>query len=195
MSCRVLKGLYGVTWVVTVCDSCHDELHRKHAEPHEMSGRTYPVHHHCKACMELARPPSSGPGVVIGNVPAIRTAKIHLETISEPPTRNQAITNQLAIRINRTIADIKALETLKKTVDPASGLAVQVRRGVLRDDPEEADQARPWTALEHTDNMPEILDLLLGDLRAKLRRAIRFCEQEAQELAAAHKAGQDFLAP
>lgn len=66
----------------------------------------------------------------------------------------------LAERLDR----IAALAKLRKEVDPASGMSVMVRRGVIADDPHDPDKDghRPWIALETAEGMEEILTKLIA---------------------------------
>lgn len=61
-------------------------------------------------------------------------------------------------------ANIEKLKKLKKDVDPASGMSVQIRRGVLSDRCEEEDdrELREWVQLETAEHMDAILDLLIA---------------------------------
>lgn len=55
--------------------------------------------------------------------------------------------------VKEVTADIAALQKLLKSMNPASGVAIAMRRGVARDDDDvEDDQIRrPWTTVEVSD--------------------------------------------
>ena len=76
-----------------------------------------------------------------------------------------------AAQIKKAISDIQALKTLVKTVDPASGMSVCVRRGVLSDRVEDEDNRarREWVSTEICQHMGEILGLLIEARYASLR--------------------------
>lgn len=100
------------------------------------------------------------------------------------------------IYIHKRIATIKALRTLKQNVDPASGMSVCVRRGVLSDQGED-DSDRPhreWISLEVANDMAPIIDMLIASEVDSLRFWVRSGTDEAQRLVAADAAARQFLA-
>jgi hypothetical protein len=90
---------------------------------------------------------------------------------------------------------IRKLRTLKKQVDPASGLAVAVRRGVPQDneDVEHDAESRPWTSMETSVNMQEILDLLIKEQLGSLKFRVSRGAEYAKMLAATVVLGREFL--
>ncbi len=79
----------------------------------------------------------------------------------------------------KRIKSIEALRLLKKKIDPASGMAVCVRRGVAQDGEDEDPDRRPWNTTEMID-MPsaeKVIDLLI----ASEEESAKFWERRVKE--------------
>jgi hypothetical protein len=90
---------------------------------------------------------------------------------------------------------IKKLEGLKNKIDPASGMSVCVKRGVLSDANEEENDRplREWISIEICENMEEIIDLLLVTQVNSLKLWLNSARQEEKEASLAIKSGEEFI--
>lgn len=97
--------------------------------------------------------------------------------------------------IRERMDTIQKLRRLKADVDPASGLAVSVRRGVVRDneDDEYDHERRPWIPMETSVNMQKILDLLIEEQLASLRFWVKSGKEYNRALDVTLGIGQGFL--
>jgi hypothetical protein len=86
-------------------------------------------------------------------------------------------------------ANIAALRKIRKDMDPASGVSVSIRRGPVRDDPDEDDRSRPWVTVEITDLAiaTEVLDAAIDAANKSLDFRIAHAKRECGLLS-------DFLA-
>ena len=84
--------------------------------------------------------------------------------------------------IARRIANIKALRRLQKDVDPASGMSVCVRRGVLANQDEDDAERRPWIQMELADHMDAILELAIDAQMKSLKMFKGSAVREIAEL-------------
>lgn len=78
---------------------------------------------------------------------------------------------QLVARVEK----IKAIRNLQKELDPASGLAVAIRRGPLGS----SDESSHWLSVEVCGSMQEIIDLLIIELMDNADFWARECIQAA----------------
>lgn len=90
--------------------------------------------------------------------------------------------------IARRIQNIKALRKLQKEVDPASGMSVCVRRGVLADRDEDDPERRPWIQMELVDHMGAILELAID---AQVQSLKMFKGSASREIAELNRAVTD----
>ena len=86
--------------------------------------------------------------------------------------------------LEKTVQRLAELRKLKNEVDPASGMSVMIRRGVLSDrNEDEGDrERRKYTEIETMHFMPEIIDLLIKGQEEHLRFWIKACEEERDAL-------------
>lgn len=76
--------------------------------------------------------------------------------------------------IAKRIANIHALRKLQEQVDPASGLSLSVRRGVLTSRDERDEERRPWIEMELVDHMDAILELAI-DAQLQSLKMLKGC--------------------
>lgn len=98
--------------------------------------------------------------------------------------------------IQARIDAIKALRKIQKDVDPASGLSVCVRRGVLSDAAEDHDgrARREWVNVELCDHMDGILELVIDAQTKSLQHWLRSAVSDRARLDTAIEAARAFLA-
>jgi hypothetical protein len=82
--------------------------------------------------------------------------------------------------LQKVMSRLSALHKLKDKVDPASGMSVLVRRGVLSDRAEDEDnrERRQYIEIETLYFMPEIIDLLIKGQEEHRSFWIKQCKQE-----------------
>lgn len=95
--------------------------------------------------------------------------------------------------ISQRIKNIRQLRALRDLVDPASGMSVMVRRGVLRDRDEDDQERRAWVELEICDHMDGILELLIDAQTRSLDLFIKSAGREIAGLNQAVREAKDFL--
>lgn len=109
-----------------------------------------------------------------------------------------------AAQINQAIADIAALQKMRKEVDPASCMAISVRRGVPHDnaDVEDDFDRRPWRTFSFGNaaddkgglgGMHRLLDILIADRAQHLKFWMRVGTDDMQALIRAEAAAQTVL--
>lgn len=72
------------------------------------------------------------------------------------------------------VEKIKAIRELQKELDPASGLAVAIRRGPLGS----SDESSHWLSVEVCGSMQEIVDLLVIELMDSADFWARECQAD-----------------
>lgn len=99
-------------------------------------------------------------------------------------------------QIKLAMSDIRALQKLRKEVDPASGLSISVRRGVARDNPDvEYDhKKRPWRTVEICDDMESLIDLLIKERSRSLSHWVKRAEAYSEEMISIRLDIAEFLA-
>lgn len=71
------------------------------------------------------------------------------------------------------MAVVRALETLRKKADPASGITIQVRRGAIG-----SDEPPEWTMLEIGVGFEKVLDLMIADQRESAKFFARILQDD-----------------
>lgn len=105
--------------------------------------------------------------------------------------------------IYRRIEAIVALRELRRTVDPASGMAVSVRRGPAHVDD---DKGLPWCTTDYIGaylggpeeggcaGMHQLIDMLIAEQTRSLKFWIESAQASQTRIATAIEAGLSFLA-
>lgn len=85
--------------------------------------------------------------------------------------------------LNERVATKRALDKLAKQVDPASGMTLCVRRGVMHDSEDEDPDCRPWinVSICQPDTMAALITNMLTDVKFSIRNYRQWVAEDIEQ--------------